>query len=236
MEFALLGWPVDEPRLRLDYRRFSYAGKFVTGKAGIAVVCGEPPIDHEVPPDHHESTGDSLPPLPDGLDESEFADGILAAVAFTVDRTDPETLWLRYLTVRNDLRGSGLELGPRLAAFISDRAAAAGYETVRIAVNNVFSYHALYKSGFAFTGRETGIAELVLERPAAERADVSIVTYQRGLDRFREREGLSEAERAFLTDHERIDPPEPVDPPAPVDRHESDAVDSGVSNPQRPSE
>src|SRR6056297_357616 len=137
MEFALLGWPVDDPRLRLDYRRFSYAGKFVTGKAGIAVVRGELPEEYESTP------ADSLPPLPDGLSESEFVDGILAAVAFNADRTDPHTLWLRYLTVRNDLRGSGLELGPRLAAFISDRAAAKGYETVRIAVNNVFSYHAL---------------------------------------------------------------------------------------------
>ncbi|MFO7833505.1 MAG: hypothetical protein R6V31_05485 [Halohasta sp.] len=92
MEFALLGWPVDEPRLRLDYRRFSYAGKFVTGSTGIAVVRGEPP-------GKYESTTDSLPPLPDGLSESEFVDGILAAVAFNADRTDSDTLWLRYPTL-----------------------------------------------------------------------------------------------------------------------------------------
>ena len=224
MEFALLGWPVDEPRLRLDYRRFSYAGKFVTGNAGIAVVRGEPPADRESTPN------DSLPPLPDGLDESEFVDGILAAVAFNADRTDADTLWLRYLTVRNDLRGSGLALGPRLAVFITDCAAAKGYETVRIAVNNVFSYHALLKAGFATTGRETGLAELVLERPAAERAEVSTATYQQGLDRFREREGLSTAECDFLAAHKDTEPPEPVDPPAP------EAVDSGVSNPPSSSE
>ena len=224
MEFALLGWPVDEPRLRLDYRRFSYAGKFVTGNTGIAVVRGKLPADHEPTPT------DSLPPLPDGLSESEFVDGILAAVAFNADRTDPETLWLRYLTVRSDLRGSGLALGPRLAVSITDRAAATGYETVRIAVNNVFSYHALLKAGFATTGRETGLAELVLERPAAERAEVSAATYQAGLDRFREREGLSTAEREFLAAHEDAEPPEPIGSPAPA------AVDSGVSNPQRPSE
>jgi|SRR6056297_515766 len=224
MEFALLGWPVDEPRLRLDYRRFSYAGKFVTGNAGIAVVRGEPPADRESTPN------DSLPPLPDGLDESEFVDGILAAVAFNADRTDADTLWLRYLTVRNDLRGSGLALGPRLAVFITDCAAAKGYETVRIAVNNVFSYHALLKAGFATTGRETGLAELVLERPAAERAEVSTATYQQGLDRFREREGLSTAEREFLAAHAGAEPPKPTGAVAP------DAVDSGVSNPQRPNE
>ena len=232
MEFALLGWPVDEPRLRLDYRRFSYAGKFVTGNTGIAVVRGKLPADHEPTPT------DSLPPLPDGLSESEFVDGILAAVAFNDDRNDSDTLWLRYLTVRNDLRGSGLALGPRLVEFITDCAAAKGYETVRIAVNNVFSYHALYKSGFAFTGRETGIAELVLERPAAERAEVSTAAYQQGLDRFREREGLSTAEREFLAAHEDAGPPEPVAPPAPeaVASPEADDIDSGVSNPQRPSE
>ena len=224
MEFALLGWPVDDPRLRLDYRRFSYAGKFVTGNTGIAVVRGKLPADHEPTPT------DSLPPLPDGLSESEFVDGILAAVAFNDDRNDSDTIWLRYLTVRNDLRGSGLALGPRLAGFISDRAAETGYDTLRIAANNVFSYHALYKSGFAFTGRETGIAELVLERPAAEPAEGSTVTYQRGLDRFREREGLSTAERDFLAAHADAEPPEPVAPPAP------EAVDSGVSNSQRPSE
>ena len=230
MEFALLGWPVDEPRLRLDYRRFSYAGKFVTGNTGIAVVRGKLPADHEPTPT------DSLPPLPDGLSESEFVDGILAAVAFNDDRTDSETLWLRYLTVRNDLRGSGLALGPRLAAFISNHAATEGYETLRIAVNNVFSYHALYKAGFAFTGRETGLAELVLERPAAERAERSTPTYQQGLGRFRDREGLSTAERAFLADHDDAEPPEPVAIPALIDRSESTVSDSGVSNPQRPSE
>ena len=228
MEFALLGWPVDEPRLRLDYRRFSYAGKFVTGNTGIAVVRGEPPADYRAAP------SDSLPPLPEGLDESEFVGGILAAVAFNADRTDPDTLWLRYLTVRNDLRGSGLALGPQLAAFITDRAAAKGYETVRIAVNNVFSYHALYKSGFAFTGRETGVAELVLERPVAKRAERSTATYQRGLDEFREREGLSTTERDFLAAHKDAEPPEPVPVPAPaaVASPEPDDIDSGVSNPQ----
>ena len=228
MEFALLGWPVDEPRLRLDYRRFSYAGKFVTGNTGIAVVRGEPPADYRAAP------SDSLPPLPEGLDESEFVGGILAAVAFNADRTDPDTLWLRYLTVRNDLRGSGLALGPQLAAFITDRAAAKGYETVRIAVNNVFSYHALYKSGFAFTGRETGVAELVLERPVAKRAERSTATYQRGLDEFREHEGLSTTERDFLAAHKDAEPPEPVPVPAPaaVASPEPDDIDSGVSNPQ----
>ncbi|ATW86978.1 hypothetical protein halTADL_0156 [Halohasta litchfieldiae] len=225
MEFALLGWPVDEPRLRLDYRRFSYAGKFVTGKTGIAVVRGEPPADHE------STSVDSLGPLPEDLSESEFDDGILAAVAFNADRTDPKALWLRYLTVRSDLRGSGLELGPRLAAFIKARAAERGYTTVRIAVNNVFSYHALYKSGFAATGRETGLAELILEAPTDAQANVSMSTYQCGLDQFRKREGLSDAEETFLQEHESVDPPEPIHT-----GRSAQHVDSGVSNPPGTSE
>jgi hypothetical protein len=224
MEFALLGWPVDGPRLRLDYRRFSYAGKFVTGKTGIAVVRGELPDDHESTP------VDSLSPLPEDLSESEFDDDVLAAVAFNVDRTDPETLWLRYLTVRGDLRDSGLQLGPRLVAFITAHAAENGYQRVRIAVNNVFSYHALYKAGFAATGHETGLAELILERPTGERADVSTATYQRGLDQFRGRAGLSDAEETFLREHEAVDPPEPIA----TDRLQH--VDSGVSNPPPTSE
>jgi hypothetical protein len=224
MEFALLGWPVDEPRLRLDYRRFSYAGKFVTGKTGIAVVRGEPPADHDAP------SVDSLSALPEDLSESEFDDEILAAVAFNVDRTNSDTLWLRYLTVRNDLRGSGLRLGPRLAAFVTTHAAEAGYDRLRIAVNNVFSYHALYRAGFATTGRETGLAELILERPAGEQATVSTATYQQGLDQFRQREGLSDAERDFLDDHEAVDPPEPLD------TDDATEHNSGVSNPPGTSE
>lgn len=219
MEFALLGWPADKPRLRLDYRRFSYAGKFITGKTGIAVVRGDPPENHSEPP-----AVDALGSLPDGLDESAFDDGILAAVAFTVDRTDPDTLWLRYLTVRADLRGSGHRLGPRLAVFITEQAAEKGYETARIAVNNVFSYHALYKAGFSYTGRETGLAELLLERPTETPAAASTSTYHDGLDQFRQCEGLSAAETSFLAAHTDATPPEVV------------AVDSGVSNPQRPSE
>jgi len=70
----------------------------------------------------------------------------------------------------------------------------------------------------------------VLERPADERAEVTTATYQRGLDRFRERNELSTAEREFLAAHEDAEPPTSVPPPA------SDAVDSGVSNSQRPSE
>ena len=203
MEFAVVGWPGAEPTLRLDYRQFSYAGKFVTGN-GIAVIRGEAPVDHD-------SGGvDEPPALPEGVDPSEFANGVLAAVAFNVDRTDAETLWLRYLTVRRDLRGSGRELGPRLAAFITNRAAEQGYKRARIAVNNAFSYHALYKTGFASTGRETGIAELILERPTAEPATRRTSTYQAGLDTFGDRTELSDTETAFISTYSNAEPPDLV--------------------------
>jgi len=135
-------------------------------------------------------------------------DAVLAAVAFNEDRTDPDTLWLRYVTVRDDRRGEGL--GPRLCVFVLERAAERGYDTARIAVNNPFAYEALYRAGFAFTGRETGIAELVLERPTDAPAGRDPATYRDGLDRFRGRERTSAAEARFLADR----PPDAAEPPA----------------------
>lgn len=178
MEYAVLGWPPDGPTLRLDYRRFSYAGKFVMSNTGKAIAR-----------DNRDSDGES--------NENENKD-ILAAVAFNEDRTDPGTLWLRYITTRWDRRGDGI--GARLAAFITDRAHERGYDRVTIAVNNPFAYHALFKAGFGFTGEETGIAELVLEHPS----DSS--RYHEGLDMFRERD-LSEDEHAFLNTKRTVGPP-----------------------------
>lgn len=173
MELAVLGWPPDGPQLRLDYRQFSYAGKFVMTNSGKAVA--------------------------------RLDDELVGAIAFNEDRTDSGTLWLRYVTVRDDFRGEGV--GPPLAAFTTERAFDRGYERVKIAVNNPFAYQALHKAGFGFTGEETGIAELVLSRPG----DRSRARYQSGLDRFRERD-LSPEEESFLADHTG-DPPEPIQAP-----------------------
>jgi len=180
VEFELLGWPPDGPTLRLDYRQFSYAGKFVMSNTGKAVARVS------------------------GSEDGE----IVAAVSFNEDRTDPNCAWLRYVTVREDYRGDGL--GPQLAAFATDRLHERGYERVRIAVNNPFAYQALYRAGFAFTGEETGIAELVLCHPGSDDRD----RYRAGLERFRGRDDLSKAERSFLDDHRDGDPPTVVDPPA----------------------
>lgn len=169
MELELLGWPPDGPTLRLDHRRFSYAGKFVMSATGKAVA----------------------------REDGE----LVGAVAFNEDRTDPDALWLRYVTVRADRRGEGI--GPRLLAFVRERAHDRGYERVRIAVNNPFAYEACYRAGFGYTGRRTGIAELVLERPG----DRSTERYQEGLDEFRGRD-LSADEEAFLDRKRGDDPPE----------------------------
>ncbi len=210
MEFAVLGWPPDGPTLRLDYRRFAYAGKFVMSNTGKAVARD----DADPPP-----VADRRPP-PDG----DTADDVVAAVAFNEDRTDADAIWIRYVTVRADRRGEGV--GPRLAAFAADRAAARGYDRVRIAVNNPFAYHALYRAGFAFTGEETGIAELVLERPSdrpsPSRDDAE--TYRAGLDVYRARDyDPDDPESSFLARKAFADPPGTVSPPEGAD--ESDGAD-----------
>jgi GNAT superfamily N-acetyltransferase len=168
MNTELLGWPSEEPALELDYRRFSYAGKFVMTNTGKALVR-------------------------DGEE-------IRAAAAFNEDRTDSSTLWIRYITTHVEHRGEGL--GTRLLEFVRECAKARGYERVRIAVNNPFAYEACYRAGFGYTGKETGLAELVLEAPG----DRSNERYQQGLDAFRERD-LTEAERVFLDGKQDAKPP-----------------------------
>ena len=168
MKAELLGWPPDGPKLELDYRRFSYAGKFVMTNTGKAV-----------------------------LREGEE---IRAAAAFNEDRTDSTCLWIRYITTHTDYRGEGI--GTRLLQFVRERARKRGYERVRIAVNNPFAYEACYRAGFSYTGRETGLAELVLEAPGERSKE----RYQRGFDAFRGRDA-SDGERSFLDRKRDADPP-----------------------------
>lgn len=178
MEYVVLGWPPDGPKMRLDHEQFSYAGKFVMTNTGKAVVRER--VDGE--------------------------DRLVAAVAFNADRTDADTLWLRYITVRRDRRGEGI--GPRLALFVTERALERDFETVQIAVNNPFAFEALYRAGFGYTGDQTGVAELVLAYPS----DRTETDYQDGLDVYRDRD-LSEAEQEFLRDRAGAAPPAVVDGP-----------------------
>lgn len=198
MDPVLLGWPSEGPTLRLDHRRFGYAGKFVMSNTGKAVVYAPADGGTDRPDRSDTAAGDTDEP---------FDDDVLAAAAFNADRTDADRLWIRYVTVRDDRRGEGL--GPTLCVFLAERATERGFETLSIAVNNPFAYEALYRAGFAFSGDETGLAELVLARPAAEPArDRSTKTYQDGLDRYRERD-LSAAEASFLDGKCGAAPPDP---------------------------
>ena len=195
MEYAFLGGPGSGATLRLDYRAFAYAGKFVVGSPGKAVLRtpdGSPAVP-EWEPDE---------PLPSTVEAREFDDDVVAAVSFSPDRTDPDCCRLRYVTVHVARRGEGL--GPRLVDRTVSRLAADGYDRVRIAVNNPFAYAALYKCGFAYTGERTGIAELVLERPAAEGGVEGEPTVEKGADADRYRAGL----RAFRDGDRDLDPAE----------------------------
>jgi len=174
MEFALLGWPEDGHSLRLDYREFAYAGKFVMTSTGKAIA------------------GD---------------DGVVAAAAFDDDRTDPQTLCIRYITVRRDRQGDGV--GPELLRFVRERAIDRGYDRLTIGANNPFSYQAAYRAGFCFTGEEVGLAELTLEWPG----DRSTERYRNGLSVFRNRD-LSGDEEAFLDAKLDSEPPDVIDVPA----------------------
>ena len=127
---------------------------------------------------------------------------VVAAISFNDDRTDPSQAWLRYLTVHRSHRGEGY--GPRLAGAVSQRLLADRYERVLIAVNNPFAYEALYRAGFGYTGRETGIAELVLARPS----DRSTEQYQDGYAKFSSRESLAEEEMTFIERKRGTKPPD----------------------------
>ena len=203
-EFAIVGWPEEGVTLRLDYRAFAYAGKFVVGTPGKAVLRtadGSPAVPSWSPDE----------PLPETVDSDAFDRDIIAAVSFSADRTDPACCRLRYVTVHAARRGGGL--GPALVARTIPQLAEEGYDRVRIAVNNPFAYEALYKVGFAYTGDRTGIAELELARPVDAPAEShgDPVSYQAGLDRFRER-GPPEREATFLSDRRGGQPPTSTDP------------------------
>jgi GNAT superfamily N-acetyltransferase len=126
---------------------------------------------------------------------------VVAAAAFSADRTDADTLRCRYITVRRDRQGEGI--GPRLLRFVVDRAHARGFETVLIAVNNPYAYVAAYRAGFAFTGGETGVAEVVLEADGPR----DVERYRDGLLTVAARDLPDDAE-AFV--EERLESPVPA--------------------------
>jgi GNAT superfamily N-acetyltransferase len=202
MEYALVCPPDEGTTLRLDYRAFAYAGKFVVGAPGKSVI--RTPDGSPAAPDWEPDE-----PLPKTVDPEAFDEDVVAAVSFSADRTDPATCRLRYVTVHAARRGEGI--GPRLIGETVADLAAARFDRVRIAVNNPFAYEACHKCGFAYTGERTGLAELELARPAAAAVSVDPERYREGLRAFRETDGeLSRAERRFVAERLERGPP-PVD-------------------------
>ena len=128
-----------------------------------------------------------------GTAVARAGDEIVGAVAFSPDRTDEAVLRLRYVTVRRDRQGEGI--GPRLLRFVADRARDRDFANCLIAVNNPAAYEAAYRAGFAFTGEETGVAELVLADACG--TERSPERYREGLDVFAARE-LPEAAAAVV--------------------------------------
>lgn len=192
--------PGEGETLRLDYRAFAYAGKFVVGGPGKSVIRtpdGGPAAPNWEPDE----------PLPDTVDPEAFDEDVIAAVSFSPDRTDPDCCRLRYVTVHAARRGEGI--GPRLIDETVSDLADDGFDRVKIAVNNPFAYEACHKCGFAYTGERTGLAELELERPTARPARVGPERYRDGMAAFRETDGdLSRAERRFVAERLERGPPE----------------------------
>jgi GNAT superfamily N-acetyltransferase len=130
---------------------------------------------------------------------------VVGAAAFNRDRTDETTGWVRYVTVREEVRGEGIgaALLDRLAARTLEPGDVGAFSRVRIAVNNPFAYEAAYKAGFGYVGERTGLAELILERPGAD----DPAKYRAGMSLFGERSGLTDTEERFVSSRRDADPP-----------------------------
>lgn len=193
MKYAVIATPDDALGFRLDWKHYSYAGKFVMTNTGKAVAA--------------DSTVLGQSGWPPSARVAE-TDGVYAAASFNRDREDGDVAWIRYVTVRDDRQGEGI--APRLCA------ATTGWlldswdvSRVRIAVNNPYAYDALYKAGFGWTGEETGLRERILEHPTPPDA---VGRYGDGLRSYLDAEP-TDAERAFVDDRLDRGPPPLVDAP-----------------------
>jgi GNAT superfamily N-acetyltransferase len=138
--------------------------------------------------------------VPGGKAVTRSEDGsIVAALSFSPDRAEDEAVRVRYITVRSDLRGEGV--GSDLLEHAAD-CLLGRYEAVRISVNNPFSYGAARKAGFVWTGEETGLAELVMEKTRPLDGDEAAERHEGALRLLRERD-LSDDEEEYL--REKLD-------------------------------
>ena|GEM_PF-2318745 len=150
----------EAPPLDLATEEFAYAGQYRLRRYGKAVLTSRP-------------------------DRPTRAVDIVAAVTIDRHRLHPDRLVVRRVDVRRAHRGHGW--GPALLASLLPVAAAEGFRTVQANVNNPFAYVAATKAGFAWTGRTTGLAELIMRRPTDHPASCVDGRFIAGLTMFRRR-------------------------------------------------
>ena len=197
MNFEVLGHPPDAPTVRLDHEQFAYAGKFVLSSTGTAVVRD--------PDERAERAGSAAPTAGTEFDGAQT--GLVGATSFSADRGETGQVRIRYVTVREDRRGEGI--GPRLLRFTADTLLDR-FDAVAIAVNNPIAYRACYCAGFAWTGEETGMAELLLRYDPGTDPDPD--RYRAGFAVFADRD-LPPPQRGVVERHADGTPPPPVDVP-----------------------
>ena len=175
------------PALVLPHADFAYAGQYRMRRYGKAVLTRQP----------------SRPTQPES---------IIAAVSTDRHRRHRDRLVVRTVDVRRELRGRGW--GPSLLVSLLPVAQRAGYRTIQIHVNNPFAYIAVSKAGFAWAGRSTGLAELVMTRPTDRPATTSRGRFAAGLSMYRRRRPTPAARRAIARYRRgcvRLDAPPAVD-------------------------
>ena len=120
---------------------------------------------------------------------------VVGAISFNKDRNDEDIGWIRYMVVEKDHRGEGI--GPELITYAIG-VLRENVGLIKVATNNIFAYRALYKSGFAYTGKTTGIAELVLEYPKNQ----TMQKYIEGVEHLLSVKNLTEEEIEFFSNED----------------------------------
>jgi len=173
--------PADDPTLVLlgleeatsivlPQEEFAYAGQYRMKRYGKAVLTRRP-------------------------DRPTAAAAIIAALSTDRHRIQENRLVVRTIDVRREARGNGW--GPLLLRSVLPAVATAGFETIQINVNNPFAYIAACKAGFGWTGRTTGLAELIMTRPTDRPSRWSRGRFIAGLSLYRRRR-LDTASRGLI--------------------------------------
>ena len=124
--------------LDLPQEEFAYAGQYRMQRYGKAILTRRP-------------------------ERPTAAAAIIAALTTDRHRIHHDRMVVRTIDVRRAERGNGW--GPLLLRSVAHAYSTAGFDTVQINTNNPFAYIAACKAGFGWTGRTTGLAELIMTRP-----------------------------------------------------------------------